>query len=458
MKKYDINKLKYQEEFNAGRGLKVRKNKDGTSTFLLRKKMPKAKAPLGLSLGVYPDMSIDEAQAKAVTYRNLISDGIDPRAWEGEQDRIREQEEAEEQAKQTTLRNALERYNQVCVLKQPPNAPRTIQDRTNAIQSVFREFLDKPVRDITTIDIENKLMQWAGQGINSPAQGRKATRYLRSILNYCKRRLQVIPDNPVDAFQNEISLSSSLNKIYLQIPEVVNMFDTLSQMDHPEFMNEYPECSPYEFGEERRAMFDAIALQALSGLRQMEVLSLTWDKVYLEKEQWEEEGEGDADGAYFEAWKSKTRSYFGVPITTSMEVIFLRRKRLTKGSKYVFPSTKRDKNGEYTYIKSDRRAYSTLNKILPKPRKADKYNANLMRHTFADTAHKITRNMDIVHSMTGHFSKLDDGKRATGRYIAFQSASNRTYFQQVNDVLLDIAEPPEEIDELPNDGPFGPVK
>jgi len=214
-------------------------------------------------------------------------------------------------------------------------------------------------------------------------------------------------------------------------------------MDHPEFMDAHPECTPYEFGEERRAMFDAIALQALSGLRQMEVLSLTWDKVYLEKEEWEEEGEGDADGAYFEAWKSKTRSYFGVPITSTMEGIFRRRKKLTHGSKYVFPSSKPDKNGEYTYIKSDRRAYSTLDKILPKPRKADKYNANLMRHTFADTAHKITRNMDIVHSMTGHFSKLDDGKRATGRYIAFQSASNREYFQQVNDVLLDIIREPD---------------
>ena len=60
--------------------------------------------------------------------------------------------------------------------------------------------------------------------------------------------------------------------------------------------------------------------------------------------------------------------------------------------------------------------------------------------------------MDIVHSMTGHFSKLDDGKRATGRYIAFQSASNREYFQQVNDVLLDLAEPPdwtpEELEEI----------
>ena len=206
--KAELRRLPYQVELPCGRGLFAKKRKDGTCSWLLRKKMPNRKSPLGLKLGIYPDVGIDEALAKAAEYRNLADQGIHPRDYEKEQKEIRSRELHEKLNKEVTLRSALEQYNRTSQIKEPPNSPRTIQDRTNAITSVFEEYLDKPLRDITIKNLEDKLLQWQGQGIASPAQGKKAMRYLRSILNYAKDRMGIIDKNPVDAIRHATSLSS----------------------------------------------------------------------------------------------------------------------------------------------------------------------------------------------------------------------------------------------------------
>ena len=81
----ELRRLPYQVELPCGRGLFAKKRKDGTCSWLLRKKMPNRKSPLGLKLGIYPDVSIDEALAKAAEYRNLADQGIHPRDYEKEQ-------------------------------------------------------------------------------------------------------------------------------------------------------------------------------------------------------------------------------------------------------------------------------------------------------------------------------------------------------------------------------------
>ncbi|MFP6736502.1 MAG: Arm DNA-binding domain-containing protein, partial [Rhodospirillales bacterium] len=110
MKPSDLRNLKYQEEFNAGRGLRARKNKDGTCSFLLMKRMPGKPAPLRLQLGIFPDMNIDEAEAKATQYRNLINDGIDPRVHEEEERQKIKIKKATDKSKAITLRQLLAEY------------------------------------------------------------------------------------------------------------------------------------------------------------------------------------------------------------------------------------------------------------------------------------------------------------------------------------------------------------
>ena len=114
--------IEVSEGIQSWEGAYARKNKDGSCSFILRKKMPKAKSALGIQFGIYPDMSIDEAEAKASQYRNLILEGIDPRKWEAEQAQTKEIERLDDKAKQVTLQEARERYSLASQLKTPPNA------------------------------------------------------------------------------------------------------------------------------------------------------------------------------------------------------------------------------------------------------------------------------------------------------------------------------------------------
>jgi hypothetical protein len=82
MKTSDLSSLEYQKELSAGRGLRAKKNKDGSCSFLLMKKSVGEKVPLRLKLGTWPEMSIDEAEIKAQKYRKLIEEGTDPRDYE----------------------------------------------------------------------------------------------------------------------------------------------------------------------------------------------------------------------------------------------------------------------------------------------------------------------------------------------------------------------------------------
>ena len=102
MKDSDLRKLKVREEFPAGRGLRARKNSDGTVTFQLFKKMKGRSSPLRRRIGTYPDMTIDEAEAKAVTYRNLIEAGVDPKDYEAEQGEKDRQRKIAKKAKAIT--------------------------------------------------------------------------------------------------------------------------------------------------------------------------------------------------------------------------------------------------------------------------------------------------------------------------------------------------------------------
>jgi len=110
MKASELQALKYQQEFNAGRGLRAKKNRDGSCSFLLMKKPKGSMSPLRLKLGTWPEMSIDDAVIKAQGYRKLIDEGVDPRNHEkklAKEEALQKQEEAR---KAITLRQLHEEY------------------------------------------------------------------------------------------------------------------------------------------------------------------------------------------------------------------------------------------------------------------------------------------------------------------------------------------------------------
>ena len=449
----DLKNAKHPNELNFGRGLRAKTKKDGSASWFFRQKMKGERSPVFMGLGTWPETNHDQAEDKARIYRAKIADGIHPKDYEEEQATIKKQKEMDANAEAITLRALLEKYNRMTENKAIPNAPKTIYDRNHCIKKVYEDWLDQPVQQITATKIEDRLYEWGSQR-GAKSQGAKAVRYLRSILWYAKRRLKVIKENPCEDFINETSVSSKPNKAWLTVPECWTFYEAIVDAEKEILSSRKISLREQYYVDNLLMTLDAIMLGFLTGLRQQEVLGLTKDKVYLDEKDWREEG---GDGAFFSAWKSKTRSWFGVPITRDMKPILERRVNKS-ANKFLFPSPRRNEKGEWSHMTTDRHGYKYLNEQMPILKKAKTLNQLLIRKTFTTTAFNEFRRMDTVDSMTGHISGLTRGNLATGNYIAFQSTDNREYFERVNDIMVGRVDIPDWVDEVTDDINFEVVE
>ena len=64
---------------NDGNGLALRIKPTGSKLWLFNYYRPISRKRANLSLGKYPDLSLAKARAKALTARELLADGIDPK-------------------------------------------------------------------------------------------------------------------------------------------------------------------------------------------------------------------------------------------------------------------------------------------------------------------------------------------------------------------------------------------
>jgi integrase len=428
----DLKKLNYNAELNLDRGLRARKQKDGSVSFILMKKQKGQGrgSPLRLKLGSWPEMSIDDAEEKARLYRGLINQGVHPSDYERELLETREQEKLESEAQAVTLLQLLEKYERSREVYDTGNAPRTMKDRRYAITSVYEEWLALPIQQITKQMVEDKIHEWGSQR-GSKGQAQKASRYLRSLLNYAKT-MDYIQSNPCDILKGKISLSSKEVKDYLELDECEELVDWIDRLTHPrinlQFLAPPYNFNSYEIGSVRQMMFDAIALQLLTGLRKREVLFLRWEQVFLTEDQWE-----GAKGPYFQFLKSKQQEAMGVPITPQMEPVF---KRLlnNSNSNFLFPSPRAGAKPDAP-IDNERGAMRTLNKLMPNLRSAPKIASNVLRKTFATTAYSLGYSMEEIGLVTGHTSAITNTKVATKAYVNRQADSHRERFNVINDAL-----------------------
>lgn len=426
----DIKKLKYQEEHNFGRGLRIKANKDGSCSWFFRQKMRGYKSPVYMKLGNWPDISIDDAEDKARIYRLKISEDIHPKDYETEQLELEKAKELEEISKALTLRQLLEMYENSRDLYGKPNQPSTIKDRRWGISSVFAEWMDKPAQDITKLVVNNKINEWSSQR-GSKGQVLKVCDYMSAIWNFFINS-DVLEKNPFDIKKGRYTRVGKPQKEYLQIKECADMITFISKYDK----------------ENLTAMnLDAIALTALTGLRKDEVLNFRWSDIFLSREQYT-----PASGPYFNIIKSKQQEPMGIPITKQMLPYFERclarvdefkrinekRAGMTKrrgkhlyNLEYVFPSPRTDKA-----ITNSKSGYSILNETFTELEKAKKIGAQILRKTFATSAYSLGYTMEQIGLFTGHTSAIANTKVATDAYVARQADDHRKGFETINSVLV----------------------
>ena len=126
--KANIKAIPYGKEIGFSRGIMGRKLKDGQSVRMFLQKKLYGK-PIKVKIGTWPDIAIDEIEAKAREYRSLIEQGIHPYAAEEEKRKQRDEDNAERARRGATLRDILARLDKhKAALGGQGNSKATIND------------------------------------------------------------------------------------------------------------------------------------------------------------------------------------------------------------------------------------------------------------------------------------------------------------------------------------------
>ena len=433
----DLKRMKEGDRLNAGRGLFAVCRGPQTVDWRFRKRVKGQTNATTLTIGHYPDMSIDAAIEKAREFRVLAAQGIHPREWqEGE---IKKQQAAQRKSQQaaTTLREVWNSYERRTALRDRPNSEVTVYDRRVTLNKIFGDWMDRPVADISAQMLEDRFYDYSSQH-GSASAARKSFRYLNPILKYAVSNLELLPKNPLDANKDLIKTAEKQNLDRLTIRETVKLLEIISHLHDQNHRNYYSQkIDVTKLTEDRLMSLDAVCLMLLTGIRKNELLRLKISNVYLEKKDYINQ---DAEGPYFWIVTSKQRQPFGVPITPPMSSILRRRIASSKEreSIYVFPSPR--PNGADRPISNERGAYPLLKKLMGDLRESgnNRISANVMRTTFASTALECGLSIEQINLITGHVGSIAElHKVATAAYVKAKAESHRKMFELINAKMLD---------------------
>jgi integrase len=438
MRNSDLKKLKYQDEAKIDeQGLRVKANKNKTCSWILQKRIIGKAAPLRLVLGKWPDTSIDEAMEKAIRYRKLIADGIDPRDYEKEQ-RVKDNlKESEAKASAITLEELLEIYEKSRIVEETGDAVSTMRNRRSAILNVWEPFLKKSIQEIKGTELLDHYHYYISQRV-SPKTGKPAKyhakvaiNYLKSVLNYAIDTRELLEKNPCIIFKNVKTATDTAEQGWIRPKEAPEVFKWVAKIreassSNSDYKNLHPKLTKHVFSEDAEMQLDSMTLTLLTGLRgRSEVVSLPWANVFLEKKEYQEV---DAVAPFFKTWTKQSR-WFGVPITPQMETIFRRRKQ-KRINDYVFPSPSSVRKG--LPLENDKYAYKVLN-LLMTAKNAKVIGQKVFRHTFATACDALYHDDLLADKITGHGARPI--KTFTSGYVHRDVAENFKYFMKIDDIL-----------------------
>jgi integrase len=482
-----IEKIKVNERLrDTVPSLSVTKLKKGNKiVFRWKKRIRKSTEYPELTLGSYPSMSINGARRQALEYDALAEQGIHPRQKE-------EQELLDKQRSSITLKQILEDYNN---FRLEFNAPSTIKQRTDLINLVFDDYMDKPIHILNAQNMNQRYQEWRTQRIapnrnnknGSPYSARLALRYLNSLLNYAVD-FEFIEKNPLKKIHKQLQIFQKAKSkgLYLQPDECQKLVQGIYDLTTLEYegrvgisTRELSKVKGYK--ESWRSWHSLVGYRLMSllmftGLRVGDVARLKWETVFLKGNDMEK-----TPHFTLNIQKNKDK-LFAIPITTTMAIIFREMKAYKFDSPYVFPNIvdtkaipilkrfkKNDKGGydapayminskkqmkKRYKLKSQLRidktkGYGSLGRVCEnietfvfpdgyRWEATTKMMPQLLRHNFASHGRECGLSDEQIEMVTGHSNSFDDRKlgNSTLNYVRNLISVNKPLFEIIESGLM----------------------
>lgn len=377
---YDTNKE------SSGLSLDIR-SVNSAKTFRLRKRL-NGKL-IAVTIGIYPDKTIEQARNDARTAVNQINNGINPN-----------NAKKVERQKQITLEEAFHNYLDFKKLQ-----PSTIRGYKCSFKNVLAPLAKK---EITSIAYPDVLKTHKAYSLRSHAEADRAMRLLRAIFSHSMDELidtdgkPFILVNPVKKLfkaKQTHTLDRKVRKLEDdQIKTFFNHIEAMTSDSRPFF----------------QTGADLLLILLFHGTRYTETAKITWQNV---------------DMKYKRFWLDETKGgrRLWLPMNTYTYEVFKRRKALAKGSEYIFPSVN-DQAKHLSDVKKPLKALLEDTGIQITPHD--------LRRTFLGLGNRLAMSAYTIKQLSNHAQAKND---VTSGYLTQSADELREPSQMIANRILELS-------------------
>tara|TARA_R110000868_G_scaffold380784_4_gene647015 strand:+ start:13431 stop:14684 length:1254 start_codon:yes stop_codon:yes gene_type:complete len=367
------------------RGFGVRVMASGTKSFFVEKVVQGKQKRM--TIGRYPDLTVEQARREAQKLLGKIATGIDPTL-----------EAKVSKRKAITLGQAFADY----VKARKSMKPGTITDYQYALNQVVPDWLNKPLLSITK-DMIGKRHTKHGE-TRSEARANLAMRIIRAIFNYAineyedERGNALILENPVRRLSHGRSwYRVERRKTIIKAHELAPWYEGLQQLSHR-----------YD-AVQAEMLRDYFLLVMFTGLRRGEALGLAWSNI-------------DLKAKTLTINDTKNREQHVMPLSDYLYDLLCRRKAHAVND-YVFPSDE----SRHGHLADPRKAMLKIRELS-----GIDFTVHDLRRTFITTAESLEISVYALKRLLNHKMTGD----VTAGYVIMDIERLRKPMQMITDHLL----------------------
>lgn len=375
------NQKRYYDDFIKGFGVRV--TSSGAKAFFLEKLIHGKLRRI--TLGRYPELTVEQARKEAQKLLGKIAIGIDPVA-----------EKKESKSKKITL---LQVFNDYIAARNSLKAS-TILDYKRVLNQAVPDWLNKPLLSITKDMVASR---HASHGERSKARANLAMRLLRALFNFAGGAYEdangksLVLDNPLKRLSH--------TRTWYRIERRQGV---IKRHDLPIWYKGLMQLTN-RLGEEKIEMMkDYFLLVLFTGLRRQEAATLKWADV-------------DLQAKTISISDTKNHERHIIPLSDFLYALLQRRKEGAINA-YVFPSE--SKNGHLTEPRKSMLKVAKISGVH--------FTIHDLRRTFITVAESLDIPVYALKRLLNHKMNAD----VTAGYVVLDVERLRKPMQQITDYLL----------------------
>ena len=368
-------------------GLSVRITSKGVKSFVVQRRINKK--PVIITLGRYPEMTIQIARTQAIKALGSISEGINPN-----------NKEKEDLIKNISLGQVFSDYLRSRGTNLKENTKKGYE---SAYNNYLNQWSNTPIAEITRDMVEKKHRAITKR---SPTRANTVMRQLRAYFNYAMGEYEDGAGNPI-FIHNPVSRLSHIKawnrekrkQTVIKTYDLKKWYDTVMELPQHQLNNKKPNTA--------EVCRDLFLFILFTGLRRREASTLMWSNI-------------DFKDHSLTIEDTKNHEAHSLPLTPFLLEVLERRK---SDSPYIFQGTTPDK------------PLNDPKKQLEKVRQISSVYFNLhdLRRTFITIAESLDINTYALKQLLNHKDQRD----VTGGYIITDMERLREPMNKITDYILE---------------------